>query len=67
MPSTLPANKIRKIATGGTTYDIVPTMLQDGTTNFKLSVPTLTADSTIALAEEAGTSIEIVDLTSLSS
>lgn len=44
----LPTNKIKKIKLpNDTEYDIVPTMLQDGTTNNKLSVPTLSGDDTI--------------------
>jgi len=46
----LPSNKIKKVKLpNNTEYDIVPTMLQDGTTSYKLSVPTLTADSNIAI------------------
>ena len=46
----LPANKIKKVKLpNNTEYDIVPSMLQDGTTNNKLSVPTLTQDDNIAI------------------
>lgn len=62
----LPTNRIKKVKLpDNTEYDIVPTMLQDGTTNYKLSVPALSADDTIATV--AGTRIEIVDLTALNS
>ena len=41
----LPSNKIKKIQTPDSTeYDIIPSMLQDGTTSYKLSVPTLSVD-----------------------
>ena len=49
----LPEKKISKIKVdSNNTYDIIPTMLQDGTTNNKLSVPTLTEDSTVALTKD---------------
>lgn len=42
----LPTNKIKKIKlTSNTEYDIVPSILQDGSTTNKLSVPTLSADN----------------------
>lgn len=45
---TLPTNRIRKVKlTNNTEYDLIPSMLQDGTTNNKLSVPTLSSDDTI--------------------
>ena len=49
---TLPTNRIKKIKlpgdnNGDKTYDIIPTMLQDGTTTNKLSVPSLSTDDTI--------------------
>ena len=44
----LPNNKIRIITPpDGISYDIVPSLLQDGTTSYSLSVPTLGADDTI--------------------
>ena len=49
----LPTNKISKVKLpNNTQYDIIPSMLRDGTTNYKLSVPTLSADSTIALSSQ---------------
>ena len=49
----LPSNKIRKIQTPDSIeYDIIPSILQDGTTSYKLSVPTLSVDSTIALTSD---------------
>lgn len=43
---SLPTNKIKKVKLpNNTEYDIVPSMLQDGTTTNKLSVPTLTQDN----------------------
>lgn len=46
----LPTNKIKKIQTGGTTYDIVPEMLQNN--GFSAELPTLTQNSTIALTSD---------------
>lgn len=49
----LPTNKIKKVKLpNNTEYEIIPTTLQDGTTTNKLSVPTLTEDSTIALTSD---------------
>ncbi len=56
----LPTNRIKKIKLpDNTEYDIVPTMLQDGSSNYKAILPTLSSDSKLALE------IEIVDLTPL--
>ena len=45
---SLPNNKIRVIIPpDGISYEIVPSLLQDGTTSYSLSVPTLGADDTI--------------------
>ena len=62
----LPEKKIAKIKIdANNTYDVVPSMLQDGTTNNKLSVPTLTEDSTIAVSghviEEVASLNEVPD------
>lgn len=49
----LPTNKIKKVKLpNNTEYEIIPSTLQDGTTTNKLSVPTLTKDSTIALTSD---------------
>ena len=49
----LPTNKISKVKLpNNNEYDIIPSMLRDGSTNYKLSVPTLSADSTIALTSD---------------
>ena len=46
----LPNNRIKQIKLpDGNTYDVVPSILSDGTTSYALSAPTLTSDSTIAL------------------
>lgn len=52
----LPTNKIKKVKLpNNTEYDIVPTMLQDGTTNNKLSVPTLTDDDEVVTTRTSQT------------
>lgn len=49
----LPTNKIKKVKLpNNTEYEIIPSTLQDGTTTNKLSVPTLTADSTVAITSD---------------
>ena len=53
----LPEKKIKKIklpgdVSGNKTYEIVPDKLSDGSTNFSATLPTLTEDSTIALASD---------------
>ena len=46
----LPTNKITKIKLpNNTEYEIIPKTLRDGSTNYKLSVPTLTADDKVAV------------------
>ena len=46
---SLPSNKLKKIATGGTTYDIVPEMLQNN--GHAAELPTLSADVTLATTD----------------
>lgn len=44
----LPANKIKKVKLpNNTEYEIIPSSLQDGTTNYVLTTPTLSEDDTI--------------------
>ena len=46
----LPTNKITKIKLpNNTEYEIIPKTLRDGSTNYKVSVPTLTADDIVAV------------------
>lgn len=50
----LPEKRIKKIklpgdVEGNKTYDIIPSMMQDGTSNYKATVPTLSKDEVIAL------------------
>lgn len=46
----LPTNKITKIKLpNNTEYEIIPKTLRDGTTTYKLSVPTLTTDDTVSV------------------
>ena len=48
---SLPTNRIKKItASNGTSYDIVPLMLQNS--GFSAELPALTADSTLALTKD---------------
>lgn len=49
----LPNNRIKQIKLpDGNTYDVVPSILTDGTTSYALTSPTLTSDSTIALTSD---------------
>ena len=66
----LPNKKIRKVKLPGDSdnYEVVPAMMQDGSTNYKGSLPTLTADSTIAVIGNnitANPESTTTDLTSL--
>ena len=50
----LPTNRIKKVklpgdVNGDKTYEIIPSMLQDGTTSYVAELPELTEDSTVAL------------------
>ena len=49
----LPSNKIKKINTGGTTYDIVPEMLQNN--GYSAELPTLSANDTLITSKTAQT------------
>ena len=56
----LPTKKINKVTlpgdvNGSKTYDIVPTILSDGTTNYSATLPTLNQDSVIAVKSETKT------------
>lgn len=57
----LPEKRIKKIklpgdVSGNKTYDIIPSMMQDGTSNYKASLPTLTQDEEIALKSKTAKS-----------
>lgn len=51
-----PTNSIKKIKVGETTYDVVPSMVTDGT--YKASCPTLTADATLATTNDLTNNIK---------
>ena len=51
-----PTNSIKKIKVGSTTYDVVPSMVTDGT--YKASCPTLTADATLATTNDLTNNIK---------
>ncbi len=51
----LPTKRIKKIklpgdVDGSQTYDVVPSMMQDGSTSYKAELPTLTKDETISVS-----------------